>query len=188
MNGSWIVFRSTGAPGPGLEVSVDAWHFPLIGETVSMEPAEELYADRWPIENRRLPNRRARWRVLPTAAWSGRTAYPRRLGEPAFQRSNPTIRTQARRTMCRSAADVLSTSPKSPIASASDRDIGRGRHTRSTGDLTRRRRGRENSPSRPTIWGMTVFDRPTISVQFFGRFHAHGFPNKWKMPSIYRSF
>src|ERR1700731_4789242 len=25
--------------------------FPLIGETVSMEPAEELYADRWPIEN-----------------------------------------------------------------------------------------------------------------------------------------
>ena len=83
----------------------------------------------------------------------------------------------ARRTMCRLAADVLSTSPKSPIASASDRDIGRGRHTRSTGVSTRRRRGRENSPSRPTIRGMTVVDRPTISEQFFGRFHAHGFPN-----------
>ena len=64
--------RSTGAPGPGLEASVDAWHFPLIGETVSMEPAEELYADRWPIENRHPPNRRARWRVLPTAASPGR--------------------------------------------------------------------------------------------------------------------
>jgi hypothetical protein len=67
----------------------------------------------------------------PTAP--GRTACPRRLGEPAVQRSNSTIRTHARRTMCRSAADVLSTSPKSLIASASDRDIGRGRHTRSTG-------------------------------------------------------
>jgi hypothetical protein len=37
------------------------------------------------------------------------------------------------------------------------------------GDSTRRRRGRENSPSRPTIRGMTVVDRPTISEQFFGR-------------------
>ena len=119
---------------------------------------------------------------------SGRTACPRRLGEPAFQRSNPTIRTQARRTMCRSAPDVLSTSPKSPIASASDRDIGRGRHTRSTGVSTRRRRGRENSPSRPTIRGMTVVDRPTISEQFFGQFHAHGFPNRWKTPSTYIYF
>jgi hypothetical protein len=92
---------------------------------------------------------------------------------PALQ---PTIRTQARRTMCRSVADVLSTSPKSPIASASDRDIGRGRHTRSKGGSTRRRRGRDNLPSRPTIWGMTVVDRSTITEQFFGRFHAHDFP------------
>jgi hypothetical protein len=45
---------------------------------------------------------------------------------------------------------------------------------------TRRRRGRENSPSRPTIWGMTVVDRPTTSEQFFGRFHAHGFPDRWE--------
>src|SRR4051812_39474001 len=28
--------RSRGAPGPGAEVYVDAWHFPPIGETVSM--------------------------------------------------------------------------------------------------------------------------------------------------------
>jgi hypothetical protein len=35
---------------------------------------------------------------------------------------------------------------------------------------------------------MTVVDRPTISVQFFGWFHAHGFANKWKKPSIYRHF
>ena len=49
-------------------VYVDAWHFPPIGETVSMEPAEELFADRRPIDNRHPPNRRARWRVLPTAA------------------------------------------------------------------------------------------------------------------------
>jgi hypothetical protein len=67
-------------------------------------------------------------------------------------------------------------------------DIGRGRHTQSTVGLTRRRRGRENSPSLPTIRGMTVVDRPTISGQFLGRFHAHGLPNKWKMPSIYRHF
>jgi hypothetical protein len=66
--------------------------------------------------------------------------------------------------------------------------IRNGRVLDSRRGATRRRRGRENSPSRPTIWGMTVFDRPTISVQFFGRFHAHGFPNKWKMPSIYRNF
>jgi hypothetical protein len=51
-----------------------------------------------------------------------------------------------------------------------------------------RRRGRENSPSRPTIRGMTVVDRPTISGQFLGRFHAHGLLNKLKMPSIYRHF
>jgi len=56
------------------------------------------------------------------------------------------------------------------------------------GGSTRRRRGRENSPSRPTIRGMTVVDRPTISEQFFGRFHAHGFPNRWKTPSIYIYF
>jgi hypothetical protein len=41
----------------------------------------------------------------PTGA--GEDGVPRRLGEPAFQRSNSTIRTHARRTMCRSAADVL---------------------------------------------------------------------------------
>jgi hypothetical protein len=35
---------------------------------------------------------------------------------------------------------------------------------------------------------MTVVDRPTISGQFLGRFHAHGLPNKLKMPSIYRHF
>ena len=35
---------------------------------------------------------------------------------------------------------------------------------------------------------MTVVDRPTISEQFFDRFHAQCFPNKWKMPSIYRCF
>jgi hypothetical protein len=35
---------------------------------VSREPAEELLADRRPIDNRHPPNRRARWRVLPTAA------------------------------------------------------------------------------------------------------------------------
>jgi len=125
------------------------------------------------------PASRSRWcRPTILRPAPGRTACPRRLGEPAFQRSNSTIRTHARRTMCRSAADVLSTSPKSPIASASDRDIDRGRHTRSTGGSTRRRRGRENSPSRPTIWGMTVVDRPTISEQFFGRFHAHSFPKQ----------
>jgi hypothetical protein len=56
------------------------------------------------------------------------------------------------------------------------------------GGSTRRRRGRENSPSRPTIGGMTVVDRPTISEQFFGRFHAHGFPGRWEMPSIYIHF
>jgi hypothetical protein len=39
-----------------------------------------------------------------------------------------------------------------------------------------------------TIRGITVVDRPTISVEFLGRFHAHGLPNKWKMPSIYRHF
>jgi hypothetical protein len=33
-----------------------------------MEPAEELFADRRPIDNRHPPNRRARWRVLSTAA------------------------------------------------------------------------------------------------------------------------
>ena len=33
-----------------------------------MEPAQELSADRRPIDNRHPPNRRARWRVLPTAA------------------------------------------------------------------------------------------------------------------------
>jgi hypothetical protein len=33
-----------------------------------------------------------------------------------------------------------------------------------------------------------VVDRPTIRVQFLGRFHAHGLPNKRKMPSIYRHF
>ena len=38
----------------------------------------------------------------------GRTACPRRLGEPAFQRSNSMIRKHARRMMCRSATDVLS--------------------------------------------------------------------------------
>jgi hypothetical protein len=65
--------QSTGAPGPGAEVYVDAWHFPPIGETMSMEPAEELLADRRPIDNRHPPNRRARWRVLPTAASPGRT-------------------------------------------------------------------------------------------------------------------
>src|SRR5271169_2309516 len=32
----------------------------------------------------------------------------------------------------------------------------------------------------PTIRGMTVIDRPTISVQFLGRFHAHGLPNNGK--------
>jgi hypothetical protein len=32
---------------------------------------------------------------------------------------------------------------------------------------------------------MTVVDRPTTSEQFFGRFHAHGFPDRWEMPSIY---
>jgi hypothetical protein len=42
-------------------------------------------------------------------------------------------------------------------------------------------RGRENSPSRPYESGMTVVDRPTISGQFLGRFHAHGLPNKLKM-------
>ena len=41
------------------------------------------------------------------------------------------------------------------------------------------RRRRENSPSRPTIRD-DVVDRPTISELFFGRFHAHGFPNKRK--------
>ena len=40
----------------------------------------------------------------------------------------------------------------------------------------------------PTIRGMTVVDRPTISGQFLGRFHAHGLLNKRRMPSIYRHF
>jgi hypothetical protein len=35
---------------------------------------------------------------------------------------------------------------------------------------------------------MTVVDRPTISEQFFGQFHAHGFPNRWKTPSTYIYF
>ena len=30
--------------------------------------------------------------------------------------------------------------------------------------------------------GMTVVDRPTISGQFSGRFHAYSFPNKLKLP------
>ncbi len=38
-----------------------------------MEPAEQLSADRRPIDNRHPPNRRARWRVVPTAASLGRT-------------------------------------------------------------------------------------------------------------------
>jgi hypothetical protein len=45
-----------------------------------------------------------------------------------------------------------------------------------------------NWPSRPYDSGMAVLDRPTISGQFLGQFHAHGLPNKWKMPSIYRDF
>src|ERR1700730_11214378 len=63
--------QSTGAPGPGAEVYVDAWHFPPIGETVSMEPAEELLADRRPIDNRHPPNRKPRWRVRQTAPSPG---------------------------------------------------------------------------------------------------------------------
>ena len=43
-------------------------------------------------------------------------------------------------------------------------------------------RGRENSPSRPYDSGMTVVDRPTISGQFLGRFHAHSLPNNLRMP------
>ena len=47
----------------------------------------------------------------PTGA--GEDGVPRRLGEPAVQRSNSTIRARARRTMRRSAAELLSTPPKS---------------------------------------------------------------------------
>jgi hypothetical protein len=85
---------------------------------------------------------------------------------------------------------------------AGSADTGAAAHT---GVDFKRRRGRENSASRPTIRAMTgtaarrrhlgcirlrssSVDRPTICVQFFGRFHAHGLPNKRKMPSIYRHF
>jgi len=135
------------------------------------------------------PGSRSRWcRPTILRPAPGRTGCL--AGWANLRSSAPTqrIRTHARRTMCRSAADVLSTSPKSAITLASDRDIGRGRHTRSTGGSTRRRRGRENPPSRPTIWGMTVVDRPTISEQFSGRFHAHGLADRWRMPSIYIHF
>jgi hypothetical protein len=67
--------------------------------------------------------------------------------------------------------------------------------------------GRPHSAQPPTPWrrkgglavfrrsihlaatkGMTVVDRPTISVQFFGSFYAHGLPIKLKVPSMYRYF
>jgi hypothetical protein len=45
----------------GAEVSVDALHFSPIGETVSMELAQELYADRRPIDDRPPPNMSQHW-------------------------------------------------------------------------------------------------------------------------------
>jgi hypothetical protein len=42
-----------------------------------MEPVEELFTDRRPIDNRHPPDRRARWRVLPTAASPGRPPVDR---------------------------------------------------------------------------------------------------------------
>jgi hypothetical protein len=95
------------------------------------------------------PASRPRW-CRPTTG-VGEDGVPSPDGQTCVPALQPTLKTQARRTMCRSTADVLPTS----IASESDRDIGRGRHTRSAGGSTRRRRGRENLPSRPTIWGMT---------------------------------
>jgi hypothetical protein len=41
----------------GADLSDAADHFPPIGETVSMEPAEGLFADRRPIDNCHPPNR-----------------------------------------------------------------------------------------------------------------------------------
>jgi hypothetical protein len=53
-----------------------------------MEPAQELSADRRPIDNRHPPNRRARWRVLPTAAMerlnTARQAIARVGAKPAL--------------------------------------------------------------------------------------------------------
>ena len=103
--------------------------------------------------------------------------------EPAFQRSN-------QRSGRSSANDVpLGRGRVVDITQVADRLSERSRHwPRPSHTVDGRPGGRENSPSRPTIPGMTVVDRPTISEQFFGQFHAHRFPNRWKMPSIYIHF
>jgi hypothetical protein len=57
-----------------------------------MEPAQELSADRRPIDNRHPPNRGARWRVLPTAAMERLNTASHR-GE-----AYPEVRDTSRRT------------------------------------------------------------------------------------------
>ena len=208
-----------------------------------MELAEELFADRRPIDNRHPPDRRAngefsrprrrrveppstvqdaavpdgdllpqhvaegvddaafglrrhvarlhreagiRWWRRPTTG-VGEDGVPSPAGRTCVPALQPTIRTQLGE---RCAAWPRTCCPHHPSRRSPQRAIvhwPRPSHT-VDGGSTRRRRGWENSPSRPTIWGMTVVDRPTISEQFFGRFHAHGFPNRWKTPSIYIYF
>jgi hypothetical protein len=67
--------------------------------------------------------------------------------------------------------------PLFPVQGRSRRRVGGGHRRARHGTAQARvqalhRPGRENSPSRPTIRGMTAVDRPTINGQFLGGFHV----------------
>jgi hypothetical protein len=100
------------------------------------------------------PASRSRW-CRPTTG-VGEDGVPSPAGRTCVPTLQPTIRTQlgkrcaARpRTCCRHHPSRRS--PQRAIVTLAEAVT-----QRSTGGSTRRRRGRENSPSRPTIWGTTV--------------------------------